>query len=301
MESQYFSLSGGRSMITIEDIRKATCKALVEGSSSFRPDQIRAYERAIEKETDEKSKWVLEKTLENSQISEDKKVALCDDTGIPHPFIEIGRDAVVDGSMYEILEAIELGVADGLRELPARPMAVKGEGLERMAQKHGLYEDPGMLLPGPTSVRRVDGDEIKITVLMQGGGPEIRSKTYHVFHKHEEMKLIDTALEWSLEMVGKLGCTPCVPSIGIGRTHYEATSMMLDAMINGSFDQQSDLENYITDKLNESGVGPIGLGGTTTALGSFIKIGEARGSGIRVLCVRLSCSVEPRKATIVLK
>lgn len=287
--------------ISIDDIRKATCKAIVEGSSTFRPDQIRAYERAIEMETDKKSKWVLEKTLENSQISESKKVALCDDTGVPHPFIEIGKDAIIDGSMYEVLEAIELGVADGLRELPARPMAVKGEGLERLAQKHGLYEDPGMLLPAPTSVRIIEGNEVKITVLMQGGGPEIRSKTYHVFHKHEEMRLIDAALEWSLEMVGKLGCTPCVPAIGIGRTHYEATSMMLDAMLYGNFDVQSDLENYITDKLNESGVGPLGLGGRTTALGSFIKIGEARGSGIRVLTVRLSCSVEPRKATIVLK
>ncbi len=220
---------------------------------------------------------------------------------MPHPFIEIGKDAIIDGSMYEVLEAIELGVADGLRELPARPMAVKGEGLERLAQKHGLYEDPGMLLPAPTSVRIIEGNEVKITVLMQGGGPEIRSKTYHVFHKHEEMRLIDAALEWSLEMVGKLGCTPCVPAIGIGRTHYEATSMMLDAMLYGNFDVQSDLENYITEKLNESGVGPLGLGGRTTALGSFIKIGEARGSGIRVLTVRLSCSVEPRKATIVLK
>lgn len=287
--------------ISILDIRQAACKAVVEGSSTFRPDQKRAYERAIEKETDEKSKWVLERTLENAMISEKSKTAACDDTGVPHPFIEIGRDAVINGSMFEILEAIELGVADGLRELPARPMAVKGEGLERLSQKHGLYEDPGMLLPAPTRVKMIEGDEVKITVLMQGGGPEIRSKTYHVFHKHEEMTLIDTALEWALEMAGKLGCTPCVPAIGIGRTHYEATSIMMEALLYGNFDEQSDLENYITDGLNKSGVGPLGLGGRTTALGSFIKIGEARGSGIRVLTVRLSCSVEPRKATIVLK
>lgn len=287
--------------ILIEDIRKATCEAVVVGSSTFRPDQIRAYERAIEKETDKKAKWVLEKTLENSRISKRKKVALCDDTGVPHPFIEIGKEALIKGTMYEVLEAVELGVADGLRKLPARPMAVKGKGVERLAQKHGLYEDPGMLLPAPTSVRIVDGHEVKITVLMQGGGPEIRSKTYHVFHNHEEMSLIDTAVEWSLEMVAKLGCTPCVPTIGIGRTHYEATSMMIEALKEGDLDKQSDLENYITEKLNESNVGPLGLGGRTTALGSFIKIGEARGSGIRVLTVRLSCSVEPRKATIVLR
>lgn len=287
--------------ISINDIQKAACEALVKGSSVYSPDKIRAYERAIEKETDEKARWVLEKILENAYISQKQSSPLCDDTGIPHPFIEIGKDAKIHGSMYEVLEAVKIGVADGLRELPGRPMAVKGEGLERMAQKHGLYEDPGMLLPAPLNIRTVDGDEVKITVLMQGGGPEIRSKTYHVFHKHEEMQLIDTAVEWSLEMVSKLGCTPCIPAVGIGRTHYEASSMMIEALRDGNFDVQSDMEKYITDKINESGVGPLGLGGKTTALGTFLKIGEARGSGVRILCVRLSCCFEPRKATIVLK
>lgn len=287
--------------ISINDIRHAACEALVKGSSTFSSDKVRAYERAILKETDEKSKWVLEKTLENAQISESDIRPLCDDTGIPHPFVEIGKNAKIDGTTYEVFKAIKLGVADGLRKLPGRPMAVRGDGLERLAQKHGLYEDPGMLLPAPTNVRTTDGDEVKITVLMQGGGPEIRSKTYHVFHQHKEMQLVDTAVEWSLEMVAKLGCTPCIPAIGIGRTHYEASSMMIEALKDGNFDKQSNIEKYITNKINESNVGPLGLGGKITALGTFMKIGEARGSGIRVLCVRLSCCFEPRKATIVLK
>ncbi len=287
--------------ISIVDIRGAACEALVKASSTFSEDKVRAYLRAITNETDEKARWVLEKTLENSIISEKDTTPLCDDTGIPHPFIEIGKDAAIEGSMYQVLEAVQLGIGDGLRNLPGRPMAVKGEGLERLAQKHGLYEDPGMLLPAPTNVRIIDGDGLKITVLMQGGGPEIRSKTYHVFHKHEEMSLIDTAVEWALEMVAKLGCTPCVPAIGIGRTHYEASAMMIEALRHGNFDVQSEIESYITNRINESGVGPLGLGGRSTALGTFVKIGEARGSGIRVLCLRLSCSVEPRKATVTLK
>ncbi|MDC7245158.1 MAG: fumarate hydratase [Sphaerochaetaceae bacterium] len=287
--------------ISVNDIRKAASQALVIGSSTFRPDQIRAYERAIEKETDEKSRWVLEKTLENAAISEKDVSPLCDDTGIPHPFLEIGKDARYEGSVYDLLKAVEEGVADGLRELPGRPMAVKGEGLERMAQIHGLYEDSGKLLAAPVNIRKIDGSEIRVTVLMQGGGPEIRSKTYHVFHKHKEMQLIDTAVEWANEMVAKLGCTPCVPAIGIGRTHYEASSMMIEAQKEGNFDIQSDIENYITDKINKSDVGPLGLGGDVTALGTFLKIGEARGSGVRILCVRLSCCFEPRKHTVVLR
>ena len=139
--------------ISIKDIREAACEALIKGSSSFRPDQTRAYERAILNETNQKAKWVLEKILENSRISEKNRKPLCDDTGIPHPFLEIGKDAIIEGSMYEVLEAINLGIADGLRALPGRPMAVKGEGLERLAQKHGLYDDPGKLVPAHPNVR----------------------------------------------------------------------------------------------------------------------------------------------------
>jgi len=287
--------------ISVTDVKKAATKALLLGSSTFSSDKLRAYERAIAKETNQKSKWVLKKIIENANISELDTSPLCDDTGIPHPFLEIGKDAVIDGSTYQILEAVQIGISEGLRKLPGRPMAVKGEGLERLAQKHGLDNDPSALLPAPINIRMIEGEEVKVTVLMQGGGPEIRSKTYHVFHKHEEMKLIETAIDWSLEMVAKLGCTPCVPAIGIGRTHYEASSLMIEALKNGNFDHQSDIENYITDKINESEVGPLGLGGKTTVLGTFLKIGEQRGSGVRILCVRLSCCFEPRKATIILK
>lgn len=287
--------------ISITDIREAAGQALIIGSSTFSPDKIRAYERALAGETNQNAKWVLEKIIENAQISESERSPLCDDTGIPHPFLEIGKDSVIDGSMYEILKAVEVGILEGLRKLPGRPMAVKGDDLERLAQKHGLDNDPGALLPAPINVRIVDGDKLKVTVLMQGGGPEIRSKTFHVFHKHKEMQLIDTAIEWSLEMVNKLGCTPCVPAIGIGRTHFEAASLMVEALRDGNFDHQSDTESHITNRINESHVGPLGLGGNTTALGTFLKIGEQRGSGVRILCLRLSCCFEPRKATITLK
>ncbi len=287
--------------IKINDIRKAASEALIKASTTFRPDQVKAYENAILKETNPNAKWVLETILENSQVSLRDRVPLCDDTGIPHPFIEIGKNVEIDGNLHDILIAINKGIEYGLRELPARPMAVKGNSLERLAQSKGLYDDPGSLLPAPLSIRTIPGDELCLTILMLGGGPELRAKTFRVFHKHKKMTLLETAAEWATELAGALGCTPCVTTIGIGRTHFEATSLMLEAMKEGSFDSQSDLDKFITKKVNESKTGPLGMGGENTALGSFVKIGPQRGSGWRILSLRMGCCFDPRKATIKIK
>ena len=95
-----------------------------------------------------------------------------------------------------------------------------------------------------------------------------------------------------------MGCTPCVLAIGIGRSQYEATSMMLQAMVDGTFDVQSELEQEITNRVNAVGVGASSLGGNTTVLSTFVKIGPQRASGYRVVCMRPCCCFEPRRASV---
>jgi len=68
-------------------------------------------------------------------------------------------------------------------------------------------------------------------------------------------------------------------------------------MKDGDLLEQSDLEQYITDEVNKSNVGPLGVGGSTTALGTFIKVGPQRASGVRVVSLRVGCCFDPRKAT----
>ena len=63
-------------------------------------------------------------------------------------------------------------------------------------------------------------------------------------------------------------------------------------------DKQSEIENYVSDELNKLNIGPLGLGGKTTVLGSFINIGNQRASGVRIVSIRPACFVEPRVATI---
>ncbi|MBQ1386577.1 MAG: fumarate hydratase [Erysipelotrichales bacterium] len=144
---------------------------------------------------------------------------------------------------------------------------------------------------------RTDEPEmLRLHILMQGGGPEIRAKTYRVFHRHNMDVVMNEIISWAKESVAQLGCSPCTLAVGIGRSHYEASSLMLQAMIDGNYNVQSEYEKKITDAVNESNVGPLGLGGKTSVLATFMKIGEQRASGVRIVCMRPCCCFEPRKA-----
>lgn len=285
-------------MINRKAIENAVRDCLIRTGTTFRKDQKVAYRNAIQKEKDTNAKWVLEKILENARIAEEKTYPLCDDTGIPHVFIEVGdRVALPKGW----LSAVHSGIAQGLRLMPGRPMAVKGNVVERVEQSRGLFNDPGKLLPAPVIVKSVKGDKLRMTILLLGGGPEIRAKTYRVFHKRSIDTVLGEAASWAASEMKNLGCTPCVPAIGIGRTHMEASSLMLEAMKEGSLTRQNEWERKVTELVNATKVGPLGLGGNTTALGTFIKIGPLRASGVRIVSVRPCCCFEPRKATVVLE
>jgi fumarate hydratase subunit alpha len=280
---------------SVDEVKKAVSEALVEASTTFRADQIVKYKSYIEKESNAQAKWVLELTLENAAKAKEKQLPLCDDTGIPHLFVEIGDEAVLPAGFFK---ALHEGVAEGLRTLPGRPMAVKGSGVERITQSKGLFEQPDALVAAPIQIRSIAGEKVGLTVLMLGGGPEIRAKTYRVFHGHSMDIVIGEMISWAKEGVSKLGCTPSVLAYGVGRTHVEASSLMLEAMKEGCFTSQNEMEQRITDELNNTRVGALGLGGDTSVLATFIKVGPLRASGVRIISLRVGCCFDPRRATI---
>jgi fumarate hydratase subunit alpha len=277
------------------DLINLVKEAVIDASTNFREDQLTAYKNAVETETNPNARWVLELLLKNAEIASKNKVPLCDDTGVPHVLIEVGREVNLAPGFFE---DINNGIEAGLKELPARPMAVKGNSIERIEQSQGLYNQPEML-PAPSfSVTGINGDVVKIHVLMLGGGPEIRAHTYKVFHKRDHRKVFLEVLTWLRSEIAMLGCTPCIPAIGIGRTHFEASSLMLKAMAYGNLNIQSELENCMTGKLNNTNIGSLGIGGSVTALGSFIEVGPQRASGVRIVSMRPCCCVEPRRSTV---
>ncbi len=270
-------------------------ETVIDAGSTFSADKFTCYREAGADEDMELSKWAMETIVDNAMIAQRDRSPLCDDTGIPHVIIEIGRDRSISG---EFLDAVYEGIMEGLRNLPGRPMAIKGNDTERISQSGGLDERSEAVCPAPLMLEKSkEADRLKVTILMQGGGPEIRAKTYRVFHKHSMDAVIDEIVSWAEEAVGQLGCSPCTLAVGIGRSHYEASSLMLQAMQEGDYGVQSEYEKRITERVNETGVGALGLGGRHSVIATFLKVGPQRASGVRIVCMRPCCCFEPRKAS----
>lgn len=283
--------------INKREIVEKVKQCLITAASTFSEDKKEVYRKAIECETLPTAKWVLETILQNVLVAEQNRSPLCDDTGIPHLFLEVGPNQNVNG---QLISLIQEGVREGLRALPGRPMAINGNDLHRIDQSGGLNNDPGALLPSPILIKTIDEDVIRLHILMHGGGPEIRSKTFRVFHKHKVSVVTDEIIDWAVEGASLLGCSPVTVAIGIGRSHFEATSLMMEAMVYGNHNIQNEIETEITMRVNQSKKGTLGLGGQTTVLGTFLKVGPQRASGVRVVSLRPCCCFEPRKASVVL-
>ena len=278
-----------------ERVVKLVQKTLVEAGSTFRDDKKNVYLKAIQEETNEQARWCLGTIYQNALVAEKNRSPLCDDTGIPHLVLDVGEGASLDA---DTLDAIREGVALGLETLPGRPMGVLGDTRTRLEQSRGLDPASSGVAPAPFHVRRVSNVGLKLHILMFGGGPAIRSKTFRIFHQHNAQRVLDEIVQWSREGVLALGCSPCTLAVGVGRSHFEASSLALEALVDGDYSQQDDLEREITEGVNQTNVGALGLGGKTTVLATFMKVGAQRSSGVRIVCVRPCCCFEPRIASV---
>lgn len=277
------------------DIIKTVGDALVKAGSSFSEDKLEVYQKAIQREQDEKARWVLQTILDNALAADRDHSPLCDDTGIPHLILDMGPNQSLS---TEELDQIYMGIEEGLRILPGRPMGLRGDDSQRIDQSAGISELPEMVLPAPLQIRRIPEEVRRLYVLLLGGGPAIRARTYRVFHKHSVVAVEDEIVQWAVEGASQLGCTPCTLAVGIGRSHYEASSMMIQAMVDGNYRRQSEWEQRITERVNQSQTGPLGLGGSHTVLGTFLKVGPQRASGVRIVSIRPCCCFEPRMAVV---
>lgn len=277
------------------NLSKKIEKAVIAGSTSYPKDRIATFQKFLENEDEKNAIWALNLMIENAKIANKNKLPLCDDTGIPHVLIELGNNRNISS---EFFEEIKKGIANGFKNLPGRPMAVRGNALDRINQSKGLYGASEMVKPPSFIIDNCEGDKINIHLLLLGGGPEIRANTYRVYHKRSYKEVLNVAIGRLKESLPFLGCTPSIPAIGIGRTHFEANELMLKGMIHGKLTEQSAIEDYVVNELNKSNIGPMGFGGKTTVIGSFIKIGPQRASGVRIVSTRPCCFVEPRVATV---
>ena len=249
--------------VTCEKISSIVSRLVIEANRYLPPDLLRTIEHAIEKETGETARFVLGILLENAAVAADADLPVCQDTGIDVVFIELGNDVIIEGNLEE---AISRGIASGtdlglLRASVCDPLTRKNTGDNT---------------PPVIHVETVEGKGIKIALLPKGCGSENMSSISMLSPSAGTEGIIDTVVE----QVKKAGPNPCPPGIigvGIGGTIEKAALISKKALLRPvgqkhSREDVSAIEYEIERRLADSGTGPMGLGGRTTALAVHAEV-----------------------------
>ena len=239
--------------------------------------------RSYEEETWEIARDSLNKIIKNIDISEREKVPLCQDTGMACVFVEIGQEVhIVNGS---IEDAINEGVRQGYKEGYLRKSVVR-DPLNRI--------NTGDNTPAVINYNIVSGDKLKIIVSPKGFGSENMSQIKML----KPADGVEGVKEFVLKTVREGGGNPCPPivvGVGIGgtfdRVAYLAKKALLRPLSQRNKDRYyADLESELLKEINDTGIGPQGFGGKTTALGVNIETYPTHIAGLPV-AVNISCHV----------
>lgn len=231
-------------------------------------------------EKNEKSpigKNILKNILKNADIAKNKKVPMCQDTGMVVVFVEIGNDLFIKG---DLKKAINEGVRQGYKEGYLRKSVVKNP-IER---KNTSDNTPAII-----HFDFVKGDKLKINLAAKGFGSENMSRLKML----KPSDGIDGIKEFVVDTVKKAGPNPCPPivvGVGIGGTVEKAALIAKKALLR-PIDKDSkykDLEDELLEKINKLGIGPQGLGGKFSALGVNVNMYPTHIAGLPVV-VNINC------------
>ncbi|MDR0446703.1 MAG: fumarate hydratase [Oscillospiraceae bacterium] len=247
------------------------------------PSDIRAaVDAAIESEPWDDARRTLKTIRENADIAESRGVPICQDTGMACVFIDIGIDAHIDGDVYA---AVNDGVARGCAEGYLRASIVR-DPLRR--------ENTGDNTPAAVYIDLVPGDKIKITVAPKGFGSENMSRVKMLRPADGVAGLVDFVVS-TVESAGGSACPPVVVGVGVGGSFDKAALLAKRALLRGLDEPNPDpyyarLERELLEKINALGIGPMGFGGATTALGVSILSMPTHIAGLPA-AVNISCHV----------
>lgn len=250
--------------IDVGEITSAVKSLSTEANYYLGNDVVEALKAAVETEESPLGKEIIAQILENARIAGTENIPLCQDTGLSAIFVELGQDVHLVGGGLE--EAIQSGVRQGY-----------GEGYLRKS----MVEDPlrrkntGDNTPAVISVRVVPGDKIKIRILPKGGGSENMSAIRMLKPSDGESGVKDFVVE-TVRKAGGNPCPPIIVGVGIGGSFDKCAYLAKRALLRkvGSVHPDSyyaDMEKELLEKVNNTGIGPQGLGGRTTALAVHIE------------------------------
>jgi len=262
-------------------ISDLVAKLCVEANTELRSDILRAIRAALKKETSGLAKKHLKMLINNADIAAKEKIPICQDTGMAAVFVEIGQGAHIVGGTLK--DAVNKGVERGYKEEYFRKSVVHCP----LRRKNTGTNTPAIL---HTTI--VSGDSFKIWVMVKGFGSENKSAVKMLYPTAGEEEIIDFILD-TVKNAGAEACPPLAIGVGIGGTFDHAAHLAKRSLLR-EIDKKNPerhlaiLEKKIMDKVNKLGIGPMGLGGKTTALGVTILSSATHIAGLPV-AVNISC------------
>ena len=277
--------------IKAKEITKVVSTLCQEANFGLGEDVLAALKKALETEESPLGKEVLTQLIQNARVARDERIALCQDCGTAVVFLEIGQDAHTTGG--DLYAAIEEGVRQGYDEGYLRKAMVK--------QPFSARINTGDNTPAVIHAEIVPGDRLKITVMPKGGGAENMSKLAMLLPNDGSQGIIEMVVK-TVDKAGGNACPPLVIGVGIGGTADKAMLLAKKALLR-TVDQPSPdpevakLEKDILDAVNALGIGPMGYGGSTTALAVHAEVSPAHITSLPV-AVNLQCHSARHKEAI---
>ena len=269
--------------IHTEEIISNIRQMCIEANHMLTPDMQKALECAV---TDEKSpigQKVLGQLQDNLQIAQEDTIPICQDTGMAVVFLEIGQDVHFEGG--SLTDAINEGVRQGYVDGYLRKSVVK-DPLIRENTKDNT--------PAVIHYDLVPGDKVKITVAPKGFGSENMSRIF-MLKPADGIEGVKKAILTAVKDAGPNACPPMVVGVGIGGT-FEKCALLAKKALTRPVDERSsipyvkELEEEMLTTINRLGIGPGGLGGSTTALAVNIDTYPTHIAGLPV-AVNICCHV----------
>ena len=268
-------------VINSQKITETVKEMCINANCRLNNDVREALKKGSSEDKSDIAKGVLNRLLENADIADEKMVPICQDTGMAVFFIEIGKEVFIEGDT--ITEAVNKGVSAGYTEGFLRKSVV-GDPLRRVNTKDNT--------PAIIYYDFVEGDKIKITFAHNGFGSENKGGLKML----NPSDGLDGVVDFVIDTVRKADANPCPPivvGVGIGGTMDKACMIAKKALTRDIDSKNPDpfyaeLEEKLLEKINKLGIGPAGLGGTTTALGVNVEVYPTHIAGLPV-AVNINC------------
>ncbi|MCM8801300.1 MAG: fumarate hydratase [Candidatus Omnitrophica bacterium] len=285
-------------VIFAEKIKDIVAELCIQANLYLRKDILRALKSAYQKEDSQRAKDILGAIIKNSEVAEKERLALCQDTGLPVVFLEIGQEIKIKGNLKK---AINKGLESGYKK-----------GFLRNSIVNPLKRDLLRFSPGIIHTEIVKGNRFKITILPKGFGCENETQL-KMFNPLTDWSQIKRFIVETVRLAGPDACPPYIVGVGIGGTSDYACFLAKKALLKKvvfhppSFIHYKihnmkygirEMEYDLLNAINRLNIGPMGLGGRTTALAVNINIYPTHIAGLPV-AVNISCHAL-RSATKVL-